>query len=221
MDSKHQTDSPAIILSVSSHSANDRLNQVETLSALSLKKPSTDVLIIGDLDSSLGIEETRSLKQFFTTTPASDYKVAVLLFAENLTLPAQNSLLRLLEEPPSFAQIFLVTANPYSLLPTIRSRCQHHFAPNTQSSPSTLPNFNDLSSAGSRLFASDQCSSRQTGLDLVVSCINHFRAQLKNNPNPSALYNLTLSLFTRNLLLKNINPKLALDYFFLHLKPLK
>jgi len=221
MDSKHQTDSPAIILSVSSHSVKDRLDQVEKLSALSLKKPSTDVLILGDLDSSLGIDEARSLKQFFTTTPTSDHKVAILLFAENLTLPAQNSLLKLLEEPPTFAQIFLVTANLYSLLPTIRSRCRHHFTPASPFTPTSLPDFNTLSSAGSRLIASDQYSSRQAGLDFIVTCINYLRTHLKNTPDHSSLYNLTLSLFVRNLLLKNINPKLALDYFFLHLKPLK
>lgn len=35
---------------------------------------------------------------------------------------AANSLLKILEEPPSFATIFLLTDNPSALLPTIRSR---------------------------------------------------------------------------------------------------
>jgi DNA polymerase III subunit delta' len=38
---------------------------------------------------------------------------------------AANSLLKILEEPPEFATIFLLTDNPSSLLPTIRSRCMH------------------------------------------------------------------------------------------------
>lgn len=38
---------------------------------------------------------------------------------------AANSLLKVLEEPPSFATIFLLTDNPTALLPTIRSRCMH------------------------------------------------------------------------------------------------
>lgn len=38
---------------------------------------------------------------------------------------AGNSLLKVLEEPPSFATIFLLTDNPSALLPTIRSRCMH------------------------------------------------------------------------------------------------
>ena len=38
---------------------------------------------------------------------------------------AANSLLKVLEEPPAFATIFLLTDNPSALLPTIRSRCMH------------------------------------------------------------------------------------------------
>jgi DNA polymerase III subunit delta' len=38
---------------------------------------------------------------------------------------AANSLLKVLEEPPEFATIFLLTDNPSVLLPTIRSRCMH------------------------------------------------------------------------------------------------
>ena len=38
---------------------------------------------------------------------------------------AANALLKILEEPPQFATIFLLTDNPSALLPTIRSRCMH------------------------------------------------------------------------------------------------
>jgi len=36
---------------------------------------------------------------------------------------ATNALLKVLEEPPEFATLFLLTDNPSALLPTIRSRC--------------------------------------------------------------------------------------------------
>ncbi len=38
---------------------------------------------------------------------------------------AANALLKILEEPPDFATLFLLTDNPSALLPTIRSRCMH------------------------------------------------------------------------------------------------
>ena len=48
----------------------------------------------------------------------------VYIFSESdFMKEAANSLLKILEEPPDFATIFLVTDNPSALLPTIRSRC--------------------------------------------------------------------------------------------------
>lgn len=44
--------------------------------------------------------------------------------ADAMNTNAQNALLKSLEEPPSYVQFLLVTANPGGLLPTIRSRCQ-------------------------------------------------------------------------------------------------
>ncbi len=48
----------------------------------------------------------------------------VYIFSEaDFMKEAANSLLKILEEPPDFATIFLLTDNPGALLPTIRSRC--------------------------------------------------------------------------------------------------
>jgi len=41
-----------------------------------------------------------------------------------MTEEAANSLLKVLEEPPSFSHIILITSNPYRIIPTITSRCQ-------------------------------------------------------------------------------------------------
>lgn len=43
--------------------------------------------------------------------------------AQDLGLPGQNALLKVLEEPPSYGVFLLLTDNPAKLLPTIRSRC--------------------------------------------------------------------------------------------------
>jgi DNA polymerase III subunit delta' len=48
----------------------------------------------------------------------------VYIFSEaSFMKEAANSLLKVLEEPPQFATLFLLTDNPSALLPTIRSRC--------------------------------------------------------------------------------------------------
>jgi len=45
--------------------------------------------------------------------------------AEQIDLKSSNSLLKVLEEPPLFSHIILLSDNPFSILPTIRSRCQN------------------------------------------------------------------------------------------------
>jgi hypothetical protein len=52
------------------------------------------------------------------------YRVAVIADAEWLNLESQNSLLKLLEEPPDRTCLILVAASSAPLVATIRSRCQ-------------------------------------------------------------------------------------------------
>ena len=52
-----------------------------------------------------------------------DAKERVYIFTDSAFMKeAANSLLKVLEEPPEFATIFLLTTNPGELLPTLRSR---------------------------------------------------------------------------------------------------
>jgi DNA polymerase-3 subunit delta' len=54
----------------------------------------------------------------------SEGRERVFIFTDSAFMKeAANSLLKVLEEPPEFASIFLLTENPGELLPTIRSRC--------------------------------------------------------------------------------------------------
>lgn len=50
-------------------------------------------------------------------------KIYILPRAQDLNDSSGNALLKLIEEPPSYAVFLLLTDNPNKLLPTIRSRC--------------------------------------------------------------------------------------------------
>ena len=54
---------------------------------------------------------------------SSPYKVYIIDEADKLSVQAQNALLKTIEDPPSYAVIFLLTENAGTLLSTIRSRC--------------------------------------------------------------------------------------------------
>ncbi len=64
------------------------------------------------------------IAEIYYRPAAGGQRVSIFSDAEFMK-EAANSLLKILEEPPPFATIFLLTDNPSALLPTIRSRCMH------------------------------------------------------------------------------------------------
>ena len=53
----------------------------------------------------------------------SDHKIYLFPRAQDMGLPGQNALLKVLEEPPAYGVFILLADNPNKLLPTVRSRC--------------------------------------------------------------------------------------------------
>ena len=53
----------------------------------------------------------------------SDYKIYLFPRAQDMGVPGQNALLKVLEEPPAYGVFILLADNPQKLLPTVRSRC--------------------------------------------------------------------------------------------------
>jgi DNA polymerase III subunit delta' len=83
-----------------------------------------DVLIIPPDPPQLMIkvDQVRRVIESIYYRPA-EAKERVYIFTDSAFMKeAANSLLKVLEEPPEFATIFLLTENPGELLPTIRSR---------------------------------------------------------------------------------------------------
>jgi DNA polymerase-3 subunit delta' len=84
-----------------------------------------DVIEIAAEKNAIKIDQIRFLRQMAGLRPmAGRHRVFIIDEAEKMGEEAENSLLKVLEEPPPYAHIILLTSNPFSLLPTIRSRCQ-------------------------------------------------------------------------------------------------
>ena len=76
-----------------------------------------------DKEGHILIEQTRQFIADLTNAPLySPRRVGVVNNAHKLTVPAANSLLKTLEDPPDKTVIILVTHLPDALLPTVRSR---------------------------------------------------------------------------------------------------
>ena len=75
--------------------------------------------------SSIRVDEIRHLKTFFSLSVSDGGgRVAIIDCAEDMNINAANALLKTLEEPPKDTVFLLVSHNPQSLLPTIKSRCR-------------------------------------------------------------------------------------------------
>ena len=73
---------------------------------------------------SIGIETIRIMqKSLFLKSVQGTQKAIIIDNAQELTIEAQNALLKVLEEPPAHVLFFLSTPTTETLLPTILSRC--------------------------------------------------------------------------------------------------
>lgn len=84
-----------------------------------------DVIEILPEKNVVKIEQMRILRKLAYLKPMLGKKrIFIVPEAEKMKEEAANSLLKILEEPPLFSYILLITHNPFIILPTIKSRCQ-------------------------------------------------------------------------------------------------
>ena len=79
----------------------------------------------GKFSKVIRVEDARPLRKFFALSSADGgRRVVIIDAADEMNPNAANAILKLLEEPPARTVLLLVSHQPSSLLPTIRSRCR-------------------------------------------------------------------------------------------------
>jgi DNA polymerase-3 subunit delta' len=71
----------------------------------------------------ISIQQIRTVEKELSFRAFSGKKIAIIDPAPFMNLPAQNALLKTLEEPPPDSLLILLASNAGGLLPTVRSRC--------------------------------------------------------------------------------------------------
>ena len=85
---------------------------------------SPDFDFITDVDGVIKVGDIRNLIENIILKPVkSNRRVFIINNADMMNEAAQNALLKILEEPPSYATIILVLSNKEKILRTIKSRC--------------------------------------------------------------------------------------------------
>ncbi len=75
--------------------------------------------------TTIAVDDIREVGSFLSMTPSEGaWRTIVIDAADEMNPNSANAVLKVLEEPPKRALLFLVAHNPDRLLPTIRSRCR-------------------------------------------------------------------------------------------------
>jgi DNA polymerase-3 subunit delta' len=127
----------------------------------------------------LRIGQLRAVQRAAYFQPMGRRRVFILDEADTMRWDVANVFLKILEEPPGSATLILTAPSPYSLLPTIVSRClQFHFAPLPQPDvEKILQEKTDLKHADRKLAA--QLAEGSPGLAIEMN-IEQAAQQRKN-----------------------------------------
>ncbi|MFH0943161.1 MAG: hypothetical protein V1810_03235 [Candidatus Beckwithbacteria bacterium] len=208
---------------ITSQDQNQALKLAQTLSNNKLE-PQPDLLILTS-STSIGIDQVKSLEKFLNQKPYQNpQKIVLIPQASILTLPAQQALLKTLEEPPAHSLIILIAPHQKTLLPTIISRCELHSI--QVSSDLTLQFiqtqkaiYNHLIKAnlGQRInFIADYASTKIIAIEFCQQQLKFLRQQLLVKPDKNLLSILSDFNLAINRLNHNLNPKLCLEQLVFH-----
>ena len=180
-----------------------------------------------EFEKALGIEDVRNIQKTIFLKPFKGEKKALIVkLLSGATVEAQNSMLKLLEEPPQRTLIFLVTDNVQIFLPTILSRTKIIELKNEefQTNESGLEEILNLNGVGDRLYLAQVVTKdKNEAIAWLESAILAARERMLNS-----LENKQESLRLRKLVHKlelthydlkttNVNPRLALENLFLNI----
>ena len=190
----------------------------EQLTGLKWSETSPDATVITGQPSSIKIDQIRQLVHWLVRKPVQhDHKLAIIHQAQQLTLAAQQALLKTLEEPPANCLLILTAPPNHQLLPTLTSRLM--IVPQTSTD---LPEIDPLIPR----FASQPVAQRWQSWSEIQAQLEDFLTQLQHwlhqrllaQPDSAAvLQAVQVQLTAQSYLKAQVNPQLLADYLILHL----
>lgn len=196
------------------------------LQAVATYRQSFQVVLDGT-DQSLKIEAVRQLQHALSLTSTTNQtQYHLILEAQNLTLPAQQALLKTLEEPPANTQIILTADKKNSLLPTILSRVSllilKDAIPSSAADSDSLNSFLRLlpSLQVTPLIKLAQTIAKDNPSAFLTSLQDRLRLSLPTQPTLNRAKAIALTQTALNDLKTNITKDLLLSHLFLNLQQL-
>lgn len=175
----------------------------------------------------MGIEDVRKIQKEALLKPFRGKEKAIIIEAyQNITLEAQNALLKILEEPPANTIIMTVIPKKEFVLPTIISRCKivtlyNEKAKLTQDEIFKFEKTLDIlinGRVGDRLKVAQDIAADKENLTFWFETINiAIKDKLLKNENSQKYLNLLKGLQKTHKIIEstNVNHRTALENLFL------
>lgn len=187
-------------------------------------------VINGDLTensiSPLAIEQVRQLQVSVLQAPLQhQFRLIFIPQIELASIPAQNALLKLLEEPPAHVQFLLTTNQLSAVLETVQSRSQLIQLTGQKSSgdefllpkeiEELLQSFPAKQLSIAEVFRlSDDYKERPQALLLLQAVANFLHHRLRHHPSPKILVQLKAVMEATRQLESNVNTRFVVEEFF-------
>lgn len=182
---------------------------------------------INSFEKTVGIPDIRTIQKKLYLKPIKGKSKTIIIDAPSgITTEAQNSLLKILEEPPANTFIILIVENKNLLLPTVISRCKMIEIKNENFQNQDLGNFQQIIGSlqslgiGDRLVLAQNASkTKEEALLFLEKSIYTARDNLIKNPSEKNNLEVLKSLQEGYIVLKTTNtaPRLTLENLFLNL----
>lgn len=210
-------------LIVSRQNVREKTEEILKTKGLVKIKVSPDIFIISPKKTSISIDEIRNLKNHIFQKPLSlPYKYIIIENSQKLTIEAQNSLLKILEEPPKTVIIILEARDKFSLLPTILSRVLLIEDDKSKKPQPNETSILDFQTASDLLKLIPDIDNSQDWLEKQMVILSLKLQESIKNPdagNSRKIANaLKLLAQTKKMITANINPKFALANLAFNLK---
>ncbi len=181
-------------------------------------------LLLIEAENAIKISQIREIRHFLALKSwQGGRRVVAIAEGNKMTVPAQNALLKILEEPGPQTIILIQTDNCQQLLPTIRSRCQLLRQTPRQQSLGEWENFlRQLASASpkDRLRLLNQAQKKMAAAALLDRLLQAGQQRLYRAPAarmPLLQKQTKTILIGRQMLMANLKPQDAFDWLAMNL----
>lgn len=215
-----------LLITKSGHATLEQINELADMLGFKLefRTNNPDLHQINSVGDTITIDTTRKLKIWNETRSyCGGNKMCVLHHCELLTAEAQNSLLKVLEEPSENTLILLVCSNINTLLETIISRVQIrntvNYKDNIEIEEHILHSKKFLTSKlPVRLQMVDQILKKEIDRATLVKSLQGLLVELRNSPTNGLKENIDICLTAIRAITSNANIRLTLETLAISMK---